>query len=173
MRLSVASLRNVEAEMKAKDLAEAPTVKTKEQIEKEAQEAKKGGGEKAAAGGEPAPAKKSVWRRQFRQLPEAKAVALFADVVGDMFILGVAGGLLIFEYWRSSGKPDQNLERIKVLTERVDELTSKEEELLKAEEKQRVRMDQLEEALRGLKDPKSKKPLLPSLQPSEPQPQPT
>lgn len=168
MRLSVASLRNVDAEMKAKDLAEAPTVKTKEQIEKEAQEAKKGDGEKAA-GGEPAPAKKSVWRRQFRQLPEAKAVALFADVVGDMFILGVAGGLLIFEYWRSSGKPDQNLERIKALTERVEELTEKEEELLKAEEKQRVRMDQLEEALRGLKDPKSKKPLLPSLQPSEPQ----
>jgi hypothetical protein len=35
MRLSVALLRNVEAEMRAKELAEAPTVKTKGQAEKE------------------------------------------------------------------------------------------------------------------------------------------
>ena len=33
MRLSVALLRNVEAEMKAKEKAEAPTVKTKEQTD--------------------------------------------------------------------------------------------------------------------------------------------
>lgn len=171
MRMSVASLRNVEAEMKAKDRAEAPTVKTKEQIEKEEKEKKEG------------PAKKqkrrnmkewtSVWKRQFRPLPEAKAVTLFADVVGDAFILSVATGLLLFEYWRSSQKPDANLERIRELDARLEEMSAREEEAGRREEEQRRRVGVLEEALRGLKDPKSKKPLLPSLQAEEAPPSPT
>lgn len=170
MRMSVASLRNVEAELKAKDRAEAPTVKTKEQIEKEEKEKKE------------APAKKkrrnmkewtSVWKRQFRPLPEAKAVTLFADVVGDAFILSVATGLLLFEFWRSSQKPDANLERIRELDARLEEMSVREEEAERREEEQRRRVGVLEEALRGLKDPKSKKPLLPSLQAEEAPPSPT
>lgn len=154
--------------MKAKDLAEAPTVKTKEQIEKEEREKKEG----------PKKKKKmknmkewtSVWKRQFRPLPEAKAVTLFADVVGDAFILSVATGLLLFEYWRSSQKPDANLERIRELDARLEEMQAREEEAERREEEQRRRVGVLEEALRGLKDPKSKKPLLPSLQAEEASP---
>lgn len=167
MRLSVASLRNVEAEMRAKDLAEAPTVPTKEEIEKEkAKEGKERSREKPMAR-----AKKwtSVWKRQFRPLPEAKAVGLFADVVGDAFILSVAMGLLIFEYWRSSQKPDANLERIKELDARMEEMKRREEEAERREEEQRKRVDVLEEALRGLNASswRGKKPLLPSLQERE------
>lgn len=174
MRMSVASLRNVEAEMKAKDLAEAPTVKTKEQIEKEEREKKQG----SAAGEKGKKRKKmkewtSVWNRQFRPLPEAKAVSLFADVVGDAFILSVATGLLLFEYWRSSQKPDANLERIRELDARLEEMREREEEAGRREEEQRRRVGLMEEALRGLKDPKSKKPLLPSLQAEEAPPSPT
>ena len=167
--MSVASLRNVEEEMKAKDLAEAPTVKTKEQIEKEEREKREG----------PKKTKRknmkewtSVWKRQFRPLPEAKAVTLFADVVGDAFILSVATGLLLFEYWRSSQKPDANLERIRELDARLEEMRAREEEAERREEEQRRRVGALEEALRALKDPKSKKPLLPSLQ-EEASPSPT
>ncbi|PKS06402.1 hypothetical protein jhhlp_007150 [Lomentospora prolificans] len=171
MRLSVALLRNVDAEMRAKELAEAPTVKTKEQVEKEEASKKEGSSSgSGSSGSKSRPKWQSVWKRKFRQLPEAKAVSLFADVVGDAFILGVAGGLLIFEYWRASQKPDQNLERIKALTDKIEEMKLREEELVELEEKQRVRMDRLEEALRVLRDPKTKKPLLPSLQPSDPQP---
>jgi optic atrophy 3 protein len=165
MRLSVALLRNVDAEMRAKEKAEAPTVKTKEQIEKEeAQKTKSASTAKATGQFKEVP--QSVWRRKFRPLPEAKAVDLFADVVGDTFILGVAVVLIIYEYWKSSPKPDQNLERIKELTERFEELQKREDELAKNEEEQRRRVQSLEDALRGLKDPKTKQPLLPTLQAS-------
>lgn len=164
MRLSVASLRNVEAEMRAKDLAEAPKVPTKEDIEKE----------KIKASSHETPAGRtrkwtSVWKRKFRPLPESKAVSLFADVVGDAFILSVAMGLLIFEFWRSSQKPDANLERIKELDARVEEMKRREEEAGRREEEQRRRVDVLEEALRGLNEStwRGKKPLLPSLQARE------
>ncbi|SPN96896.1 uncharacterized protein DNG_00415 [Cephalotrichum gorgonifer] len=185
MRLSVALLRNVEAEMRAKEQAEAPTVKTKEQVEKEEREklkeekakeeqAKKEGTTattttpSAEAKTEPKATKRvGVWRRKFRPLPEAKAISLFADVVGDAFILSVATGLLMFEYWRTSSKPDANLERIRELNGKVEEMRAREEELVRKEEEQRRRMDALEDALRGLKDPRSKKPLLPSLQVQE------
>jgi hypothetical protein len=47
---------------------------------------------KQAAKDKVPPREQSVWRRKFRPLPEAKAVDLFADVIGDSFILLVAGG---------------------------------------------------------------------------------
>jgi hypothetical protein len=45
----------------------------------------------------PPPREQSVWKRKFRPLPENKAVDLFADVIGDSFILLVAGGLILYE----------------------------------------------------------------------------
>lgn len=161
MRLSVATLRNVSAEIKAKELAEAPTVKTKEQIEKEeARRAKYGDTSKDA------PAKKkmpfiSVWKRKFRPLPENKAVELFADVVGDAFILLVAAVIIVYEGYRSSIKPDTNAEMIKELSERFDDLEKREKELEEAEKRYQSRVLVLEEALRNFKDPKTKQPLLP------------
>jgi hypothetical protein len=70
------------AEKRAREKAEAPTVKTEEQM-KEEEAAKK----RAAAKGAPPPKEQSIWRRKFRPLPENKAVDLFADVIGDTFIL--------------------------------------------------------------------------------------
>lgn len=191
MRANVALLRKQRAEQIAreKEKAEAPTVKTKEEVEKEeerkarearreAEKQREKGREAKGDGGtgifahRPGHFKvfsgQSVWRRKFRPLSEAKAVDLFADVVGDAFILGVAGGLIIYEYWRSSQKPDANLERIKELDARLeelarreDELERREEELEKAQKEARGRLSVVEETLRRLKDPETNKPLLP------------
>jgi hypothetical protein len=174
--MSVALLRDPEAERRAKERAEAPTVKTEEQHKRdEATKAKTsanaGAGAGAGAGGSSPSAKyprftfQNVWKRKFRPLPEGKAVDLFADVIGDTFILGVAGGLIIYESWKALQKPDANKQRIDDLSERVEALRRREEELADAEEKQRLRFESLEEALRALRDPKTKEPLLPTLQP--------
>ncbi|KAL7629423.1 hypothetical protein AAE478_000943 [Parahypoxylon ruwenzoriense] len=160
MRLSVALLRNVEAEMRAKEKAEAPTAKTKEQVEKEDElRAKHGTTNQDGHSKKASPT--SIWRRKFRPLPEAKAVDLFADVVGDGFILLVAAVLILYEYHRSSQKPDANLEKIKELNERLEELDQREKELEEAEKRHQSRLLILEDVLRGLKDPKTKQPLLP------------
>lgn len=167
MKLSVALLRDPEAERRAKEIAEAPTVKTEEQYKRD-EDAK----QKVKKKNEPEPSNypsftlQNVWRRKFRPLPEGKAVDLFADVAGDTFILGVAGALIIYEYLKTSQKPDVNRERLDELDRRFEELQKKEEELVDAEERQRQRFESLEEALRALKDPKTKQPLLPSLQAS-------
>ncbi|KAK4237138.1 hypothetical protein C8A03DRAFT_16275 [Achaetomium macrosporum] len=161
MRLSVALLRNPDAEQRAKEKAEAPTVKTEEQVKKEEELlAKYGTTPKASHPVKEAP--KSVWRRKFRPLPEAKAVDLFADVIGDAFILSVAIGLLVYEYWRSSQKPDKNKEMIEELQKRMEELRIKEEELEAVEKRQQERVAMIEQALRAFKDPKTKQPLLPT-----------
>lgn len=160
MRLSVALIRNVDAEIRAKEKAEAPTVKTKEQIEREAEvRAKHGITNQESRSRKPLPII-SVWKRKFRPLPEAKAVDLFADVIGDAFILLVATVLILYEYHRSSQKPDTNLEKIKELNARFDELDRREKELEEAEKRQLSRVMMLEDALRGVKDPKTQKPLL-------------
>ncbi|OHE97811.1 OPA3 family protein [Colletotrichum orchidophilum] len=200
MRLSVALLRNPDAEQRAKEKAEAATVKTKEQVEKEEAKAQKAKlaaenpdltkpipltSTSASASASSSslsssssssstttstsstkerPRFKSVWRRKFRSLPEAKAVDLFADVIGDTFILGVASAIILYEYWKSSQKPDQNAEHIKALDARLEELTRREEELSQKEAERTERYQALEAALKELRDPKTKKPLLPSLQ---------
>ena len=155
-------MRNVDAELKAKEKAEAPTVKTKEQIEKE--ERLQATGSKEAE----KPKRLSPWRRKFRPLPEAKAVDLFADVIGDTFILLVATGLVIYEYYRSSQKPDRNLERIKELDNKLEELRRREEEIEESEKKQLARVQMIEDALRAFKDPKTKQPLLATPAPTAP-----
>lgn len=162
MRLSVAILRDPEAERRAREKAEAPTVKTEEQTRRN---------EAAKAQSKPDPSSsgrhkfpfQNVWKRKFRPLPEAKAVDLFADVTGDAFILGVAGGLIIYEYWKASQKPDINKERIDDLDRRFEELRTREEQLAASEERQRQRFETLETALRALEDPKTRQPLLPAL----------
>lgn len=163
MRLSVALLRDVDAERRAKEKAEAPTVKTEEQHKKE--EAEKRRGQTDSTKKRPFMFQ-NVWKRKFRPLPEAKAVDLFADVIGDAFILGVASGIIIYEYWKALKKPDVNKERIDELNVKVEELRKREEELMEAEKKQIQRFNDLEEALRTLKNPKTKEPLLPTLQAS-------
>lgn len=162
MRMSVALLRNPQAEARAKEKAEAPTVKTKEQIEKEEQlkakyrtTAKEGSPLRPLSG-------ISVWKRQFKPLPEAKAVDLFADVIGDGFILMVAAVLIIYETWRSTSKPDANKEKIEALSTRFEELQQREQLHEEEERRQQERIRQLEDVLRNLKDPTTKQPLLPS-----------
>lgn len=184
MRANVALLRNKAEEQRAKEKAEAPTVKTKEDIEKEAKKElekhrEKGRESKDGPSGmfsrRPGHFRvfsaQNVWRRKFRSLPEAKAVDLFADVVGDAFILSVAAGLVIYEYWKASQKPDANLEKIKdldarfeELKRREDELERREEELEMVEQESRGRLTVMEEVLRTMNHPKTKKPLLPPVQ---------
>lgn len=161
MRMSVALLRNPEAERRAKEKAEAPTVKTEEQQKRDDELKLKQQSTESSTRKIPF---QNIWRRKFRALPENKAVDLFADVIGDVFILSVAIGLIVYESWKSSQKPDANKVRLEELDQKLDELKKREEELEDAEEKQRQRFESLEEALRGLKDPKTKQPLLPSLQ---------
>lgn len=158
----MALLRNSDAERKAKEKAEAPTVKTKEQIEKEEQLKTKYGTTAREAHASRSNSKVSLWRRQFKPLPEAKAVDLFADMIGDAFILFVATTLIIYETWRASTKPDKNKERIEDLTKKFEELQRKEQEHEEEERRQQNRILQLEEVLRNYKDPKTKQPLLPS-----------
>lgn len=164
--MSVALLRNSEAELRAKEKAEAPTVKTKEQTEKEEQLKAKYG----TTALESHPSRKfttiSVWRRKFKALPEAKAVDLFADVIGDGFILLVATVLILYETWRAANKPDANKERIEALTQRFEELQMREQEMEEEEKKHQSRILQLEEVLRNYRDPKTKQPLLPSPTPA-------
>jgi hypothetical protein len=159
MRLQVALLRNPEAAQKRREKAETPTVKTEEQVKKE-EELRAKYGTTARESHPTAESPPSVWRRRFRPLPEAKAVDLFADVVGDTFILAVAGVLITYEYWRASQKPDKNLQMIEELQARTEELRIKEEELEAMERKQEERVRLIEEALRAFKDPKTKKPIL-------------
>ncbi|KAI0176203.1 optic atrophy 3-like protein [Hypoxylon sp. FL1284] len=161
MRLSVALLRDADAEKRAKEKAETQTVKTKEQVQKEEEiRAKHGTTNQETRARRTIPII-SIWRRKFRPLPEAKAVDLFADVAGDTFILLVATLLILYEYHRSSQKPDSNLEKITELNARFEELDKREKELEEAEKRQQSRVLLLEEALRGFKDPKTQKPLLP------------
>lgn len=156
--MSVALLRDPEAIARAKEKAEAPTVKTQEQIKKEEEFKAKHGYTASQARTNRASNILSVWKRKFRPLPEAKAVDLFADVIGDTFILGVAIALIIYEWWRSSQKPDHNAERIKELNDKLAEL---EDERQKEKMRQESRILTLEQALKGFKDPKTKQPLLP------------
>ncbi|KAL1842284.1 hypothetical protein VTJ49DRAFT_5669 [Mycothermus thermophilus] len=160
MRLQVAVLRNQVAEQRAKEKAEAPTVKTEEQVKKE-EELRAKYGTTPLESHPTADVPQSVWKRKFRPLPEAKAVDLFADVIGDAFILAVAGALVTYEYWRSSQKPDKNLQLIEELQRRTEELRIKEEELEAREKEHEERVRNIEEALRAFKDPKTKQPLLP------------
>lgn len=166
MRMSVALLRNSEAQQRAKEKAEAPTVKTKEQVEKEEQHKAKYGTTAREAHLSKQYTGISVWKRIFKPLPEAKAVDLFADVVGDAFILLVAAMLIIYETWRSSGKPDINREKIEALTKQFEEWQRKEQEHEEEDRRQQSRILQLEEVLRNYKDPKTKQPLLPSPTPA-------
>ncbi|KAL4729826.1 hypothetical protein ACLX1H_001855 [Fusarium chlamydosporum] len=162
MRMSVALLRDPEAERRAKEKAEAPTVKTEEQQKRDDQLKQK----QTAEIPKRSMAFQNIWRRKFRSLPENKAVDLFADVIGDAFILSVAIALIVYETWRTSKKPDINKLRIEELDQKLEDLRKREEELEEAEKRQKERYESLEEALRGLKDPKTKQPLLPTLQAS-------
>ncbi|KAI0019558.1 optic atrophy 3-like protein [Xylariomycetidae sp. FL0641] len=176
MRLSVALLRNADAEQRAKEKAEkaeAPTVKTKEQAEKDEQLRAKHGMTSEQIRARKTIPLISVWRRKFRPLPEAKAVDLFADVIGDAFILFVATALILYEYHKAAQKPDANLERIQELRERFETLEKRERELEEAEKLQQNRVLLLEEALRGLKDPKTNRPLLPPATSPAPQASPS
>ncbi|KUJ22712.1 uncharacterized protein LY89DRAFT_704331 [Mollisia scopiformis] len=148
MRMAVTLLRDKAAEKRAKEKAEAPTVKTEEQMKhEEAQKEKQAAKDKAAR----QEASTSVWKRKFRPLPESKAVDLFADVIGDSFILLVAGGLILYEYLRAKGKPDANAEKIAELNKKLEELDLREKELEESEKQQKNRVETLEQAIEEMR----------------------
>ncbi|TVY83349.1 hypothetical protein LSUE1_G000994 [Lachnellula suecica] len=141
MRMAVTLLKDKAAEKRAKEKAEAPTVKTEEQMR--ADEAKAKFDKKEAP--------KSIWRRKFRPLPENKAVDLFADVIGDSFILLVATSLILYEYIRAKGKPDPHAEKLAVLHEKMKELDQRENELENAEKERQIRVETLEQAVEEMR----------------------
>lgn len=148
MRMAVTLLRDKAAEKRAKERAEAPTVKTQEQmIHDEAMMEKQAEKDRAAK----KEASTSVWKRKFRPLPEGKAVDLFADVIGDSFILLVAAGLILYEYSRSKGKPDVNAEKIAELKQLLEELDAREKELEAAEKDRKSRVETLEQAIEEMR----------------------
>jgi DNA repair exonuclease SbcCD ATPase subunit len=154
MRMAVTLLRDVAAEKRLKEKADAPTVKTEEQMRHdEALKLKNAEKEKAAA----KEASKSIWKRRFRPLPENKAVDLFADVIGDTFILVVAGGLILYEYLRAKAKPDVNAERIAELKSQLEELGQREEELEENEKEYKIRVETLEQAIEEMRRTNGKK----------------
>lgn len=149
MRFTVSALRDPAAEQRAKEKAEAPTVKTKEQTLKEEAEAKT----HPPISKEKLSTRKqitSIWRRKFRPLPEAKAVDLFADVIGDSFILSIAIGLIMWEYLRSRGKPDKNDLRITDLESRFAQVEDREMALEEREKAWEEKLSILEQALQAL-----------------------
>jgi len=153
MRLQVTLLRDKAAEKRAKERAEAPTVKTEEQMKHdEAIKAKEKAGHKEVP--------QSIWRRKFRPLQEPKAVDLFADVVGDAFILFVAVSLILYEYIRATGKPDVNTEKIAELNRKLDALEKREQELEETEKTRQKRVETLEDAIEEMKKASAKKRLL-------------
>lgn len=159
MRVSVASLRDVAAEKRAKEKAEAPTVKTAEEVKAEEEKAKAAEAKALAAGKDPKrithEAGKSIWSRKFRPLPEGKAVDLFADVVGDAFILLVAAGLITYEYVKGKQKPDQNAQKLAELTAILEAEERRIAELEEHEKQQQHRVEVLEQALEILKAEKA------------------
>ncbi|CZS98327.1 uncharacterized protein RAG0_07101 [Rhynchosporium agropyri] len=157
MRMTVKLLKDSAAERRAKEKAEAPTVKTEEQMRHDEEQRQKNAQKEKIAGQE---SSRSIWKRKFRPLPEAKAVDLFADVIGDTFVLLVAGGLIIYEYVRSKGKPDANAVKIEELNKKLEELDSREKELEEQERKQQIRVETLEQTIEEMRKAGSKKKLL-------------
>ena len=156
MRFTVSALRDPAAEQRAREKAEAPTVKTREQTLKDEEEAKT-----AAHNKEKQSTRRqltSIWKRKFRPLPENKAVDLFADVIGDGFILSIAIGLIMWEYIRSRGKPDKNDLRITDLESRFAEVERREEKLEEREQACEEKLSILEQALQALEKQKQVKP---------------
>ena len=149
-------LRDTAAEKRAKEKAEAPTVKTEEQTRADEAAKEKNAARDKAAKHE---ASKSIWKRKFRPLPEAKAVDLFADVIGDSFILLVATGLIVYEYLRTKGKPDVNAEKIAELDAKLKDLDRREKDLEEAEKQNQTRVETMEQALEEMRKATGKKKL--------------
>jgi hypothetical protein len=148
MRIQVNLLRDKEAEKRARERAGTATVKTEDQMK--AEEASK----KAHHHNQQ---DVSVWRRKFRPLPEGRAVDLFADVVGDTFILSVAISLLMYEYLRQQAKPDANAEKLAELEKLEEELNQRQKELEEAQKQQQERVAALEQLMLEIKNSNRKK----------------
>ncbi|KAG9247518.1 optic atrophy 3-like protein [Calycina marina] len=145
MRMQVTLLRDKAAEKRAREKTEAPTVKTEEQMKQD--EATKVR-EKADVKD---PSAKSIWKRKFRPLQEGKAVDLFADVIGDSFILFVAAALIMYELLKTQGKVDPNIEKMATLEEKIAALVKMDQERENVEKNQRQRVETLEQAVEEMR----------------------
>lgn len=148
MRIQVNLLRDKQAEKRAREKAETPTVKTKEQAKAE---------EAAKKAHHYNQQNVSVWRRQFRPLTEIRAVDLFADVIGDTFILSVAISLLMYEYIKQQSKPDANADKLAELQNLERELDLRQKELEEAQKMQEERVEALERVLEEIRSANGKK----------------
>lgn len=158
--------RDVAAERRAKEKAETPTVKTEEQTKAEdAVKEKAAAKEKATANESPKGAWnrakhatdfRSIWTRKFRDLPEEKAVDLFADIAGDAFIIFVGVSVILWEAFKNK-KPDANMVKISELEQELQAGKRKIEDLEEAEKKHQERLGILEQTLHAFETEKEKK----------------
>lgn len=146
MRMAVTLLKNTAVEKRAKEKGEFPSLRPEEQSNQGVLSDTSVVKEKNIT----QEASPSVWKRKFRSLPEAKAVDLFADVLGDTFVLLVAGSLIFYEYIRSKGKPDVNAEKISELYTKLEELHKRESDLERASLEAQNRFITLEQSLKNL-----------------------
>ncbi|POS85086.1 hypothetical protein EPUL_001600, partial [Erysiphe pulchra] len=143
MRMAVTLLKDSTAEKRVKDKSE-PLVKNTEQNNAgDIKNLKDTAREKSV----PKVVPSSVWKRKFRPLPEGKAVELFANVVGDTFVLLVAGTLISYEYVRTKGKPDVNAEKIAELYNKLEELDRRERVLESVNNDVKLKVEALETTL--------------------------
>lgn len=108
---------------KAKKDAEIPTVKTLEQTQAEKEELKKTKEEVTKRVEE---REKQKPKPRIRPLSEAKAIETGANFISETFLFLVAGGVIVFEQWRSRRKASTQREE---LDDRLDKLEAEREEL--------------------------------------------
>ncbi|RKF58618.1 putative opa3-like protein [Erysiphe neolycopersici] len=153
MRMAVTLLKDTVAEKRVKDRSEPFVNKTEQNNMGEMKNLKDTAKEKPIPKNVPI----SVWKRKFRPLPEGKAVELFANVLGDTFVLLVAGTLISYEYVRTKGKPDINAEKIAELYNKLEELDRRERALENVNNDVKTKVEALEITLFEVKDNKIKK----------------
>ncbi|KAJ9648386.1 hypothetical protein H2201_000494 [Coniosporium apollinis] len=98
-----------------KKAAQIPTVKTEAQTKADEEAAKSGD---TSADKKPKP--------RVRPLSEAKAIEMGANFISESFMFMVAGGIIIFESWRSRRKASNAREN---LDDRIDVLEAEREEM--------------------------------------------
>lgn len=76
---------------------------------------------------------------------------LFADVIGDSFILLIASALIMYEYFRSKEKPDTQGEKMAEFKKKLEELEKREKELEEMEKKRQAQVEILEQALEEMR----------------------
>lgn len=148
MRMAVTLIKDSTARKRVKDKTEPLVTNTEQKNMAEMKYLKDTARDKSISKDVPL----SVWKRKFRPLPEGKAVELFANVLGDTFVLLVAGTLISYEYVRTKGKPDVNAEKIAELYNKLEQLDRRERDLENVNNDVKIKLEALETTISEVKN---------------------